>query len=106
MKMCQKQLYKYCKIMILNGLVEIYEVAQMLLFYQKAVAEQRILVTLDRDFIQLRLFSNKKLTIILLRFKLQRPQIMANQIKNLIASFSAELKNKLIILSAEGTIVY
>ena len=74
--------------------------------YKKAVASKRILITLDRDFVQLRIFQKNKPAIVLLRFNPQRPEIMARVVKDFALNFSNDLKDKLVILSASGALVY
>jgi predicted nuclease of predicted toxin-antitoxin system len=77
-----------------------------LTIYQQAVKDDRILVTLDRDFVQLRLFQKSKPMIILLRFQKQQPVKMAERLEELIAQPVVKLKKKLLVLSEDDVLVY
>ena len=74
--------------------------------YNLAIREQRILLTLDRDFCQLRIFQRACPTIILLKFNPQLPDLMAVRVDFLVQNFETDFFGKLLILSADELLIY
>ena len=74
--------------------------------YQRAVKKQQILITLDKDFANLRLFQKSRPTIILLKFKAQTPVVMARRVQELADSFKSEFTGRLLVLTLEDLLVY
>lgn len=73
--------------------------------YRRALDERRIIITLDRDFVQLRLFQTKKPKIVLLRFAQQNPKLMAERLLWLIRNMK-KWGDGLMVLSESHLLVY